>query len=75
MYGDHYGASLFGITEINIFTLNLENILNIYGHLIINWVICVPCGVLWYFVDLKIRDYWLLHKKYQPRIEEGYIEI
>ncbi len=75
IYGDHYGASLFGITEINIFTLNLENILNIYGHLIINWGICIPCGVFWYFVDFKIRDYWLLHKKYQPRIEEGYIEI
>ncbi len=70
MYGAHYGASLFGINEINIFTINLENILIIYGHLIINWVICVPCGVFWYYIDFKLRDFWLLHKKHKPIIEE-----
>jgi hypothetical protein len=66
IYGDHYSASIFGINTISEFTINLEDILIIYEYLIINWIICVPCGVFWYYVDFKLRDYYLLNKKYKP---------
>ena len=49
IYGDHYGASIFGI--------NLAYDLTIYGYLIINWVICIPCGVLWHFIDENLLKY------------------
>lgn len=58
VYGDHYGASIFGI--------NTSYDLTIYLYLIINWLICIPCGVFWYYVDLKIRDYYLRRKKNTP---------
>jgi hypothetical protein len=61
IYGDHYGASIFGI--------NISYDLTIYLYLIINWMICVPCGVFWYYVDFKLRDYYALHKKNKSRIE------
>jgi len=62
VYGDHYGASILGI--------NTSNYLTIYLYLIINWVICIPCGVFWYYIDFKLRNYYKLHKKNKPRKEE-----
>lgn len=62
VYGDHYGASILGI--------NMSYDLTIYLYLIINWVICIPCGVFWYYIDFKLRDYYLLHKKNKYREEE-----
>jgi len=61
VYGDHYGASIFGI--------NWSYDLTIYLYLIINWAICIPYGVLWYFIDFKLREYYLNHKKNRPRKE------
>ena len=54
-YGDHYGASIFGI----IWSYDLT----IYFYLIINWAICIPCGVLWYYIDVKLRDYYRGYKR------------
>ena len=62
LYGDHYGASILGI--------NMSYDLTIYLYLIINWVICIPFGVFWYYVDFKLRNYYMLHKKNKPRKEE-----
>lgn len=59
VYGDHYGASILGI--------NWSYDLTIYLYLIINWVICIPCGVFWYYVDFKLRDYYVLNKKKKSR--------
>ena len=67
VYGDHYGASILGI--------NWSYNLTTYLYLIINWAICIPCGVFWYYVDFKLRDYYLLHKKYQPRKEEELVKL
>ena len=49
IYGDHYGSSIFGI--------NTGYDLTIYGYLIINWVICIPCGVFWHFIDEELLKY------------------
>ena len=62
IYGDHYGASILGI--------NMSYNLTIYLYLIINWVICIPYGIFWYYVDFKLRNYYMLHKKNKPRKEE-----
>ena len=62
VYGDHYGASILGI--------DLSYDLTIYLYLIINWVICIPFGVFWYYVDFKLRNYYMLYKKNKPRKEE-----
>ena len=55
IYGDHYGVSIFGITT--------GYDLTIYGYLIINWVICIPCGVFWHFIDEKLLKYNKLRNK------------
>ena len=62
LYGDHYGASILGI--------NMSYDLTIYLYLIINWAYCIPCGVIWYYVDVKLRNYYKLHKKNRLRKEE-----
>jgi len=63
LYGDHYEASIFGINTIFNFTI-LES-------LIINWVICIPFGVFWYYIDFELRSYYMLHKKCKDRKEES----
>ena len=62
LYGDHYGASLLGINE--------SYGLIIYLYLIINWMICIPFGVIWYYIDFELRNYYKLHKKNKARKEE-----
>jgi hypothetical protein len=54
VYGDHYGASIFGI--------DMSYDLTIYLYLIINWVVCVPCGVFWHYIDFKLRSYHMFRK-------------
>ena len=49
LYGDHYRASIFGI--------NFSDNIDIFLYLIINWVICIPCGVFWHFIDEKLLKY------------------
>jgi len=63
IYGDHYGASIFGINPIYAFPLNMMDFLTILGYLTINWAICIPCGIFWYYVDFKLRDFYLGLKK------------
>lgn len=53
LYGDHYSASIFGINPSNI-------IINLV-YLIMNWAICIPIGILWWYLEnFTIRTY---HKK------------
>jgi hypothetical protein len=46
LYGDHYGASIFGINQSNEFI--------VYLYLIINWSICIPIGVFWWHIEQRI---------------------
>jgi hypothetical protein len=50
LYTDHYGASIFGID------LSYE-LLTVLGYLVINWVICVPIGCLWWYGENRLRKY------------------
>ncbi|MFX1321461.1 MAG: acyltransferase family protein [Promethearchaeota archaeon] len=55
IWGDHYGASIIGI--------NLEYKLNVvFVYVVINWLICIPIGVLWWYSETKIRNYRLKNK-------------
>jgi hypothetical protein len=55
IWGDHYGASIVGI--------NSEYELNVvFGYTLINWLICIPLGVLWWYGETKIRNYRLKQK-------------
>ncbi|MFW9770543.1 MAG: acyltransferase family protein, partial [Candidatus Thorarchaeota archaeon] len=47
IYGDHYCASLLGI--------NYTNIGICFLYLLINWLYCIPFGVLWWYTENKIR--------------------
>lgn len=60
-YGNHYGASLFG--AVDILTITGDDLLIIYGYLLINWMICIPCGVFWHFIDEKLLRYNKLRNK------------
>ncbi len=59
LYGDHYRASIFGIN-------NSDDLL-IFGYLLINWAICIPAGVFWYYIENKLRKYHLNKKKRKQR--------
>ncbi len=63
LYGDHYGASIFGI--------NTSYNLTILIYLCINWAICIPFGVFWYYFDFEMRNYYMLYKKRKHRKEES----
>ena len=47
IWGDHYCASIIGINPFNYIVC--------FTYLPINWVICIPLGVLWYLIETKIR--------------------
>ncbi|MFW9950223.1 MAG: acyltransferase family protein [Candidatus Thorarchaeota archaeon] len=55
LYGDHYSASIFGINPDNFF-INLV-------YLVINWVICIPFGILWWYFEFLIREYFKKRKR------------
>ena len=55
IWGGHYGASIFGI-DLSY------NPLVVFLYLLINWIICVPLGVLWCYSESNIRDYRLERK-------------
>jgi len=63
LFGDHYGATIFGI--------NTAYNLTILVYLCINWVICIPFGVFWYYIDFELRNYYRRHKKHKHRKEES----
>ncbi|MFW9820970.1 MAG: acyltransferase family protein [Candidatus Thorarchaeota archaeon] len=49
IYGDHYGASIFGIDFG-------YDPLTVFLYLLINWAICVPIGCFWGYGENKIRQ-------------------
>lgn len=52
IWGDHYGASIYGI-DLSY------NPLVVFLYLLINWSICIPLGVLWSYGESKVRNYRL----------------
>ena len=53
LYGDHYRASIFGI--------NYSNDSMAFLNLIINWCICIPVGILWWYTGNYIKQYIRAH--------------
>ncbi|MFX0144942.1 MAG: acyltransferase family protein [Candidatus Hodarchaeota archaeon] len=49
LYGDHYGASIFGI-DIGY------DPLTVFLYVLINWAICIPIGTLWWYEENRIRE-------------------
>ena len=54
LYGDHYRASIFGI--------NSSDDIIIFGYLLINWAICIPAGVFWYYIENELKKFHLNKK-------------
>jgi len=55
IWGDHYGASIIGINSA--YKLNV-----VFVYVLINWVICIPLGIFWWYSETKIRNYRLKKK-------------
>jgi hypothetical protein len=49
LYGGHYGASIFGID------FGYDPLI-VFLYLLINWMICIPIGTLWYYGENRIRQ-------------------
>ncbi|MFW9866091.1 MAG: acyltransferase family protein [Candidatus Thorarchaeota archaeon] len=62
LYGDHYCASIMGINQTNFLICML--------YLILNWILCIPIGVSWWYGETKLRNYLLSKKKRKDRITE-----
>jgi len=58
LYDNHYCASIIGI--------NLGGGIICFIYLVINWVICIPLGVLWYRFDTKTRKEYLDNQRKKP---------
>ncbi len=56
IWGDHYGASIIGI-DSPPYELNV-----VFVYVLINWVISIPLGVLWWYSETKIHNYRLKKK-------------
>ncbi|MFW9970987.1 MAG: acyltransferase family protein [Candidatus Odinarchaeota archaeon] len=56
LWTDHYGASLFGIDMT-------YNPIVVFLYVLVNWIICVPLGVLWWYGENKVRQYRRSRKK------------
>ena len=55
IWGHHYGASIVGINS------NYDpNVVFLY--VLLNWVICLPIGSLWWYGETKLRGYRLKRK-------------
>ena len=46
LYGDHYRASIFGI--------NPDQDIIAFLYLIVNWIICIPIGMFWWYTETKL---------------------
>lgn len=57
LYGDHYGASIFGISSSDDAVVFL--------YLIINWSICMAIGILWWYAGTRIKKYIKSHIEIQ----------
>jgi peptidoglycan/LPS O-acetylase OafA/YrhL len=49
LWGDHYSASLLGI--------NATRPIIAFYYLLINWAICIPSGVSWWYAETSLRQY------------------
>ena len=47
---------------VNIFGIAADDILTTIGLLIINWVVCISCGVIWWYVEKRFRIFVLNRK-------------
>ncbi|MFX0005105.1 MAG: acyltransferase family protein [Promethearchaeota archaeon] len=47
-------GSIGGITIVNIIGVATENLFINFSLLILNWTICISCGVVWWYTDKKI---------------------
>lgn len=47
IYGDHYRACIFG--------LNPDQDIIAFLYLIINWIICIPIGVFWWYAEGQLK--------------------
>ncbi|MFX0006506.1 MAG: acyltransferase family protein [Promethearchaeota archaeon] len=56
LYGGHYGASIFGID------FGYDPLI-VFLYLLINWMICIPIGTLWYYGENRIRQLRRSRKK------------
>ncbi|MHA2326276.1 MAG: acyltransferase family protein [Promethearchaeota archaeon] len=55
LWGDHYGASILGInTDYELPILFL--------YVLVNWIICVPIGVFFWYGETKIRKFRIKRK-------------
>jgi hypothetical protein len=59
LYGDHYGASIFGI--------NQSNEIITYLYLIVNWSICIPIGIFWWHMEQRVYRYLRSKIKIEPK--------
>ncbi len=55
IWGGHYGASIFGI-DLSY------NPAQVFGFLLLNWVICIPIGVFWWSEENNLRENRYLRK-------------
>lgn len=55
VWGDHYGASIFGINSV-------YDPVVVFLYVLINWVMCIPIGILWWYGETKLREYRLKRK-------------
>ena len=58
LYGDHYGASIFGI--------NQGNEIITYIYLIVNWSICIPMGIFWWYTEQRLTRYFRSKIEIEP---------
>jgi hypothetical protein len=49
IYGDHYRASIIGINYDQDFVAFL--------YLLLNWMICIPIGIVWWYYERKLIKY------------------
>jgi hypothetical protein len=59
IYGDHYYTSIFGRTA-------RDPIMG-FMYLFINWLICIPLGILWYNGETKLRE--MLRERKNAKID------
>ncbi|MFW9818153.1 MAG: acyltransferase family protein [Candidatus Thorarchaeota archaeon] len=47
-------SSISGISIVNILGITTENFLGNFILLIMNWIVCISCGVIWWYIDKRI---------------------
>ncbi|KKN04985.1 hypothetical protein LCGC14_1091940 [marine sediment metagenome] len=55
VWGDHYGGSIFGINSV-------YDPIVVFLYVLINWVICIPIGILWWYGEDRLRENRLKRK-------------